>query len=121
MTGEAATWLIRNLPQKEIKAALFDMNPHRTPSPNGYYCSFYQRNWNLIKGDVISAINSFFESGKLLKKINHSFLALVLKSNDASSLSEYRPISCYNVLYKLVTKVLSKRLELAIGKLISAN
>ena len=82
---------------------------------------FYQRNWNLIKGDVISAINSFFESGKLLKKINHSFLALVLKSNDASSLSEYRPISCHNVLYKLVTKVLSKRLELVKGKLISAN
>ena len=43
------------------------------------------------------------------------------KSNNASSLADYRPISCCNVLYKLVTKIPSNRLMFIIEALISAN
>ena len=71
--------------------------------------------------DVTHAIQSFFTSDKLLRKVNHTFVTLVPKSTNASSLSDYRLISCCNVLYKMITKVLSNRLKLVIDELISEN
>ena len=48
-------------------------------------------------------------------------MTLVPKTSAASSLSYYRPISCCNVLYKLITKVLFNRLKMVIDYLISEN
>ena len=74
-----------------------------------------------MANDVTHAIQSFATSGKLLREVNHTFVTLVPKSTNASSLSDYRPISCCNVLYKIITKVLSNRLKLVIDELISEN
>ena len=67
-------------------------------------------------------MQSFSRSGKLLKEINHTFVTLVPRTSNASTLSSYcRPISCINVLYKLISKVLSKWLKAVIHDLISEN
>ena len=102
LTDEAATWLVRRVSYEEIRQAMFKMNLDKSPGPDGYNAAFFQRNWNLVKGDVTSPILCFCDSGKLLKQINHTFIALVPKSDNASSLSDFRPISCCNVLYKLI-------------------
>jgi len=57
----------------------------------------------------------------MLHEITHTFLTLVPKSLTSSSLSDYRPISCCNILYKFITKVLANRLQVVIGELISRN
>ena len=93
LTAEASDWLIRKVEYKEIKAGLFGMRPDKAPGPNRFNGNFFQKNWNLVKGDVTAAIYSFFKSGKLLKKLNHTFLTLVPKKVGANSLSDYRPIS----------------------------
>lgn len=59
-------------------------------------------------------MHEFFSSGRLLKQWNHTVIALVPKSNDASSFNEYRLISCCNVFYKIISKVLVGRLKKAI-------
>lgn len=66
-------------------------------------------------------VQSFFTSGRLLKEWNHTFLCLMPKTISASSLSDYRPISCYDVLYKIISKVLCNRLQAVISDLILPN
>lgn len=53
----------------------------------------------------------FFRTGSLLKQINHSAIALVPKNSHASRVGDYRPISCCNVFYKVISKILASRIS----------
>ncbi|KAK6150853.1 hypothetical protein DH2020_015785 [Rehmannia glutinosa] len=55
-------------------------------------------------------IEEFFVNGSLLKQINHTIIALVPKGHHAQSVGDYRPISCCNVFYKVITKIMAKRM-----------
>ena len=112
LTFDTAAWLDRYVSANEI---------HQAPGPDGCDALFYQKNWSVIGSDVTKAVQSFFASGKLLKPINHTFVALVPKTSATASLIDYRPISCCNVIYKLISKLLSKRLKAVINDLISQN
>ena len=115
LTVEASQWLIKEITYKEIKDALLKIDPDKAPGPDGFNVYFYQHNWSIIKDDVVLAVKSFFTSGKILKQINHTFLTLVPKSKEATSIQDYRPISCCNVIYKIITKILSNRIKVCGG------
>ena len=51
--------------------------------------------------------------------VNHTFLVLLPKKKNACTASDYRPISLCNVLYKLITKIITIRLRPLLNKLIS--
>lgn len=57
----------------------------------------------------------------LLKELNAIILTLIPKVACPSSVSEFRPISCYNVLYKCITKVICNKLRSVLPDLIVEN
>jgi len=57
----------------------------------------------------------------MLHEINHTFLTLVPKSDNSSSLADFRSISCCNVICKFISKILANRLQVVIGELMSHN
>ncbi|XP_050207366.1 uncharacterized protein LOC126656792 [Mercurialis annua] len=50
--------LVTAVTQEEIKCAMFSIN--KAPGPDGYSSLFFQRNWNIVGGDVVKAIQEFF-------------------------------------------------------------
>jgi len=97
------------------------MHPDKAPEPDGHNSYFFQKNWGLVGEDVCRAVLYFFTSGKLLHKVNHTFVTLVPKSTNAAHLNDFRPISCCNTLYKIISKVMANRLQQVIGEHISPN
>ncbi|KAL0285038.1 UNVERIFIED_CONTAM: hypothetical protein Scaly_2831200 [Sesamum calycinum] len=71
--------------------------------------------------EMIKAILEFFTTGRLLKQVNTTILALIPKVRAPSTVSDFRPISCCNVLYKVITKIIVQRLRLVLDKLISPS
>ena len=83
--------------------------------------SLIRKNWEFNKEDVTNAVQNFFSTGRILKQITPTFLVLIPKSNEASSLSDYRSIACCNVIYKIISKILSNGLKRVVDELVSPN
>lgn len=56
-------------------------------------------------------LKSFFHTGELLKEFNATLIILVPKCLQPTKVTEYRPISCCNVAYKIISKILANRLK----------
>lgn len=113
--------LVRELEMEEITTAVQQMAPMKAPGPDGFPTSFYQDNWEEVKGEVCAAISSFFSSGNFDKCVNSTHIALIPKIRCPSKVTEFRPISLYNVLYKILFKDLTNRLKVILPDLISKN
>ena len=103
----------------EIKKTLFDMPAQKAPGPDGFPILFYKRYWDVVGTNVIKAVTTFFNIGKLLREVNRSFIVLIPKVQNPTSVNHFRPISLCNVVYKTISKILVSRLRPLLYKLIS--
>lgn len=58
-------------------------------------------------------------NGKILKEINHTFIALIPKTNSPTQTSHYKPISLCSTIYKIISKILVNRLRSLLDRLVS--
>ena len=59
-------------------------------------------------------------NGKILKEINHNFIALIPKTNSPTITSHYRHISLCSTIYKIISKILVNRMRPLLDRIISA-
>ncbi|KAJ0852391.1 putative RNA-directed DNA polymerase [Helianthus annuus] len=121
LSNEDAENMIRPVTCEEVKNAMFSIGEDKAPGPDGYTSTFFKKAWEIVGNEVTNAVLQFFENGKLLKQINHTILALLPKKDIPDSVLDYRPISCCNVLYKCISKIITDRLKGSLGSLVSIN
>jgi hypothetical protein len=44
----------------EFSDALFQIGPLKVPGPDGFPRRFFQRNWSMVKEDIIRGVRNFF-------------------------------------------------------------
>lgn len=57
----------------------------------------------------------------LPKGVNSTIRALIPKNEEGKMMKDYRPISCCNVLYKAISKIIANRLKGILSKFITLN
>jgi len=70
-------------------------------------------------GDVCGAAIKFLNQGIFGPSLNLIHLALIPKKPNVVSVSDFRPISLCNVLYKIIAKAIANRLKLVLDEIIS--
>ena len=80
---------------------------------------FYQNYWSLVGSDVIDAILMYLNTSTFPPSFGHSFITLIPKVNNPEYISQYRPISLSNVLYRVYSKVLANRLKKVLPNIVS--
>ncbi|KAL2248033.1 UNVERIFIED_CONTAM: hypothetical protein Sindi_2655600, partial [Sesamum indicum] len=63
----------------DVKQAVFDIAEDKAPGPDGYSSGFFKAAWPIVGQEVTSAVLDFFNTGRLLKQINTTLLALIPK------------------------------------------
>ena len=113
--------LTREFTRQEVEIALKDMAPLKALGPDGMPPIFFQSFWRLIGDDVSKVVLDFLNSCHIPKEFNFTYVTLIPKMKNPKKISEFRPISLCNVIYKLISKVLANCLKPLLPSIVSEN
>jgi hypothetical protein len=105
--------------KEEVRVALFQMHPDKSPGPDGFNPAFYRNFWELCGDDIFTAIKDWLWRGYFPSTLNETNICLIPKCDNPGSMKDFRPISLCNVLYKAISKLLANRLKGVLSKYIS--
>lgn len=103
----------------EIREAAFSINGGKAPGPDEFSAKFYQAYWHIIGEDVSRDIRSFFETSVLHPQQNETHIRMIPKVTAPRKVADYRPIALCNSHYKIIAKILTRRLKPLLPSLIS--
>ncbi|XP_030505125.2 uncharacterized protein LOC115720103 [Cannabis sativa] len=111
--------LSKSVSEEEVRKAIFQMHPDKSPGPDGMTQAFYQRCWQIVKGDVTQMVQHFFQNGVLEDECGEANIVLIPKKKNPQHMRDLRPIALCNVLYKVITKVMTNRMKLFMDAIIA--
>ena len=119
VTTEMNTWLVRPLSIIEIWEALSDLDADSCPGINGLTSHFFTCLWSTIKEDLLQAYQEIITSRSMPEKFGQGMIHLIPKSGgSANDISKWRPITLLNTAYKLLAKIVARRLTPLLPQLI---
>ena len=95
----------------EVKLAMKQMDPLKALGSDGMPPIFFQQFWPTVGEDVTEIVLTCLNSGTIPPYINRTFITLIPKVKSPVKVSEFRPITLCNTLYKIISRVLANRLK----------
>ena len=105
------TMLLAPFSASEVKDALFEMHPDKSPGPDGMNPAFYQKFWHIVGKDVVHASLEFINNCTFPVGVNDTSIVLIPKNQQPETLADMRPIGLCNVLYKIISKMFANRMK----------
>ena len=95
------------------------LKPFKAPGPGGLHEGFYQHFWIEVRNSVSEEIKGIFARGVVPSYLNEMLISLILKCQNPKSLSNFRPISLSNSVYKVVSRIIVAHIKPHLSNLIS--
>lgn len=90
----------------------------KAPGPDGFNFKFVKNAWNIIKSDMYEIVQELWATSCLPRGSNTMYIALIPKITNPSSFKDYRPFSMVGCIYKIIAKLMARRLQKVMGSLI---
>ena len=104
---------------QEMTAYLKTTKNNVSPGSSGYTYEFYKFFWRNIKQFVINALNYAFQHKRLSVSQKLGIISIIPKGEkDKRYLTNWRPLTLLNTLYKLVSGCIAERIKPVLYKLI---
>lgn len=113
--------LTRPHTSKEVRTSLFDMHPLKSPGPDGLSVVFYQKFWPIVGNSVIKTTLDFLNENIFCENLNYTHIVLIPKCKSSELITQFRPISLSNVVYKIASKAVANILKLFMSRIVSEN
>ena len=110
---------LSGLSKEKLIEGLKTQNKKGSPGSDGLTPAFYDWAWEIIEEDFIEMINNCYLNGSMPASMREAIVTLIPKKGDKKLLKNWRPVSLLNVDYKILSKVITKRLEEDVKNLIS--
>jgi len=106
--------------QDEVRRTVLEMPSEKAPGPDGFTGAFFKACWQIIKDDLLAAINNLFQlHSQGFELMNSANIVLLPKKTDALRITDYRPISLMHSFAKFFAKLLANRLAPHLNSLVS--
>ncbi|CAN6353941.1 unnamed protein product [Urochloa humidicola] len=97
------------------------MNGTSAPGPDGFGPSFYKAAWATVKSTVMNFLQAFHRGEVELERVNRSYMVLLPKKPDATTVDAYRPICLQNYRIKIADKILTSRLQQEVSEMVDLD
>lgn len=104
---------------EEFRVALFHMNSQKSLDPSGLKTTFYKIFWHLCGPEVFYSSITWLETGSFPPEVNATTIVLIPKTRNPTCVKEFCPISLWNVIYKIISKVLANHPKTILPNFIS--
>lgn len=97
---------------EELTKALLSFPPNKSPGPDGFGAEFYQAFSEKLTPLLLRMLNHSFHENRLPESLYEAHICVIpKKGKDPLDPASYRPISLLNLDHKILTKILSIRLN----------
>lgn len=107
VTAEMNESLLRDFTVEEIRNALHDIGDLKAPGPDGMPSVFFKKYWATVGDQVTKEVLEALNGGGIPAGWNDTVISLIPKVARPEKVTELRPISLCNVVYKIISKVLA--------------
>jgi hypothetical protein len=80
---------------------------------------FYKKKWHLVGEDIRAAVLQAINEKIIPAGWNKTIVVLIPKVDSPEEVSQFRPISLCNVVYKIISKMMAARLKVILPYIIS--
>ena len=95
------------------------MHPQKALGPDDMPPLFFQHFWSIYGEVVTTTVLEFLNHGVSPPNFNKMHIVLIPKVKTPKKITNYRPISLCNVVYKIASKAIANRLKKIIPSIIS--
>lgn len=109
--GEMNEQLDQLFTKEEVAAILAQMCPTKALGPDGFLAAFFQKHWKSVGKGVTSTCLHILNEGGNITPLNHTYIALIPKVTKPERVTDFRPISLCNVIYRIIAKTIANKLK----------
>ncbi|XP_073357687.1 uncharacterized protein [Aegilops tauschii subsp. strangulata] len=119
VTNVMNTLLVAPYTKEEVRKALFQIGDMKAPGPDGLHAIFFKRFWHILGDELTKEVLDAIEKKKIPDGWNSTNIVLIPKVENLEVITQYRPISLCNVVYKIISKMIANRLKIILPDVIS--
>jgi hypothetical protein len=83
---------------------------NKSPSPDGWTIEFFVNYTDLVENYLLEALEESRLLGEVKRSMNLTFISLIPKFSGPTTFGDLRPIPLCNLCYKIISKIISKRI-----------
>jgi hypothetical protein len=95
----------------EISVSLLSMQNGNISHMDGFIVEFFKCFYDTIRDDLLLMVRESQRNIKMLGSFNSTFLSLIPKKHEGDTFGDFRSISYCNMIWKIITKVIARKLN----------
>jgi len=104
---------------EELEEVVQGLKKNKALGPDVFTTEFYQAAWKFIGNDILAMVEESRRNQKVCPGLNTTLLSLILKTSKSDEPQGFRPIALCNVIYKIISTLMVKRLKPILPGIIS--